>query len=326
MSQGAGIMGAAKIPVRVSEVAVVNDLIKRFRFVQRDGAAMPAFSGGAHTVVEMDDHGTRRMNPYSLMGDPSDISGYSITVRRDDAGRGGSLYLHRHVVPGMDMVISHPVNLFALDLRARKHLLIAGGIGITPFMAQISQLAAHGGRFELHFAARNAALCAYGEQLAAQHGSRVKLYFDDQGQSIDLNTLLAGQPLGTHIYVCGPKPMINWVRTTAEAAGWPRGAVHHEEFLAPPPGKVFEVMLAASKKRVQVGTHQSLLEAIEAAGVEAPYLCRGGACGQCETDVLDCDGTLLHNDHWLNLEQKAGGNKIMPCVSRFEGRSLVLDR
>ena len=224
------------------------------------------------------------------------------------------------------MVISHPVNLFALDARAKKHLMIAGGIGITPFVAQIAQVANLGGRFELHYAARNAALCAYGAELQARHGRAVHLYLDDLGQAMDLPRLFATQPLGTHLYVCGPKPMINWVLGAAKAAGWPAGAVHHEEFLAPPPGQVFAVTLATSGKTVQVGTHQSLLEAIEAAGVEAPYLCRGGACGECETRVLACDGALLHNDHWLSAAQKADGAVIMPCVSRFVGQSLVLDR
>jgi ferredoxin-NADP reductase len=318
--------GSAKIPVRVAEVVEVNSLIKRFRFVRRDGGAVPSFSGGAHIVVEMDDHGTRRLNPYSLMSDPADPSGYAISVRRDDIGRGGSLFLHNHVVRGTELVISHPLNLFPLDLRARKHLMIAGGIGITPFLAQIAQIARTGGRFELHYATRNPALCAYGDDLSARHGASVHLYYDDLGQVIDLAGLLATQPFGTHLYVCGPKGMIAWVRKTAEAAGWPRETVHHEEFLAPPPGKVFDVRLAVSGKTVSVGTHQSLLEAIEAAGVDAPYLCRGGACGQCETDVLGCDGKIQHNDHWLTDEQKASGEKIMPCVSRFEGRSLVLDR
>jgi ferredoxin len=43
-----------------------------------------------------------------------------------------------------------------------------------------------------------------------------------------------------------------------------------------------------------VGEHQSILEAIEEAGVDAPYMCRGGACGQCETGVVSCDGSLLN--------------------------------
>ena len=94
--------GGAKMAVRVAEVVPVNDLIKRFRFVAAMAAPCRRFPAGAHVVVEMDDHGTRRLNPYSLMSDPEDRSGYEISVRRDDAGRGGSL-LHapaRHAGDG----------------------------------------------------------------------------------------------------------------------------------------------------------------------------------------------------------------------------------
>ena len=318
--------GVAKLQVRVAEVVPVNDLITRFRFVARDGSELPAFSGGAHTVVEMDDHGTRRMNPYSLMSDPEDRLGYEISVRRDDAGRGGSLFMHQHVKPGMEMVISYPVNLFALDNRAKKHLMIAGGIGITPFLAQIAQLSHFGGKFELHYSARSKALGAYMDRLTAAHPDRVHCYFDDQGQQIDLASILSMQPIGTHLYVCGPKGMINWVLSTAEGMGWPKLALHSEEFIAPGTGAPFQVELAASGKTITVGPTQSLLEAMEAAGVDAPYLCRGGACGQCETNVIKCDGTILHRDHWLTPEEQAANTKIMPCVSRFEGKTLVIDR
>jgi ferredoxin-NADP reductase len=224
------------------------------------------------------------------------------------------------------MVLSHPLNFFALDTRAKKHLMIAGGIGITPFLSQIKQLGHFGGKFELHYAARNRALGAYMGDLKAAHGDRVHLYFDDEGMVIDLKGLLNRQPIGTHLYVCGPKGMIGWVRKTAQAAGWPDHAVHFEEFLAPGTGLAFTAELAKSGKTVTVGTHQSLLEAIEAAGVDAPYMCRGGACGQCETAVIKCDGTILHRDHWLSAQEQAEGAKIMPCVSRFEGKTLVLDR
>ncbi|OYX20943.1 MAG: ferredoxin--NADP(+) reductase [Rhodobacterales bacterium 32-66-9] len=318
--------GGAKLYVRVAEVVPVNELITRFRFVARDGSDLPAFSGGAHVVVDMDDHGTRRLNPYSLMSDPFDRSGYEISVRRDDLGRGGSLYLHRHVKPGMELVISHPMNLFPLDTRAKKHLMIAGGIGITPFLAQIAQLSRAGGRFELHYAARSPALGAYMDRLTSAHPGAVHCYFDDQKQVIDLARILSMQPIGTHLYVCGPKGMITWVLATAERMGWPPLSLHHEEFLAPATGAAFTVELAASGKTITVGTTQSLLEAMEAAGVDAPYMCRGGACGQCETTVHKCDGTILHRDIWLSPEEQASGRKIMPCVSRFEGATLVIDR
>ena len=318
--------GAQRLDVTVAEVVDVNPLIKRFRFVRTGGGALPTFSGGSHIVVDMDDAGTRRLNPYSLMSDPGQTDSYMISVRRDDNGRGGSLYMHRSVRPGMQMQIGWPVNLFPADLRAKKHLMIAGGIGITPFLAQMAQLDRIGGRFELHYAARNRTLGAYMDELQTRYGARVQTYLDEEGQAMDLKGLLTSQPFGTHLYVCGPKPMIGWVLDTARTLGWPEGALHSEEFLAPPVGQPFEVELARSGKTIRVGAAQSLLEALEAAGVDAPYLCRGGACGQCETDVCEADGTFEHNDHWLSDAEKASGRKIMPCVSRFRGARLVIDR
>jgi ferredoxin-NADP reductase len=310
----------------VSSIIPLNELVTRFEFERVDGADFPPFSGGAHTVVEMNDNGIKRLNPYSLMSNPQDLSKYAISVRRDDNGRGGSLFMHNNVKTGMKMTLSNPVNLFPLDLRARKHLMIAGGIGITPFLAQIAQLSAMGSTFELHYSVRSKQLGSYTDQVSEKHTNNAHIYYGDQGQRIDLEALLEGQPLGTHIYVCGPEGMINSVRSEAEKASWPSQAIHFEEFLAPEPGEPFEVTLSASGKTLQVTEHQSLLEAIEAAGIDAPYLCRGGACGQCETNVVSHDGEFCHHDHWLDDEEKASGEKIMPCVSRFVGKSLVLDR
>jgi ferredoxin-NADP reductase len=318
--------GAEKIAVRVTEVTPLNDLVTRFKFEPVAGGLLPTFSGGAHTVVELKDGDITRLNPYSLMSDPFDQTAYTISVRRDDEGRGGSLFLHKNIKAGDEITISNPVNLFSLDLLAKKHLMIAGGIGITPFLAQIKQLDRAHGNWELHYSCRSEALGSYVDYLTSTHPNDVNVYYDDQKQAIDLENLLEGQPLGTHIYVCGPKGMIDWVRGKAAEMGWPREAVHYEEFLAPQPGKPFEVKLAVSNKVIQVGENESLLEAIERAGVDAPYLCRGGACGMCETSVIDYSGNFIHRDHWLEDDEHASGKKIMPCVSRFDGKTLVLDR
>ncbi|MCA1775097.1 MAG: PDR/VanB family oxidoreductase [Loktanella sp.] len=318
--------GAEKIDVTVSAVVPLNELVTRFEFRRTDGRPFPPFSAGAHTVVEMNDDGRTRLNPYSLMSDPADTSTYAISVRRDDQGRGGSLYLHTHVGVGDRLTLSYPVNLFPLDLRGRKHVFLAGGIGITPFMAMIAHLDRMGGAWELHYACRSKALGTYAEDLMQAHPTRAHVYYDDQNQRIALEDLLDGQPLGTHVYVCGPKGMIDWVHTTAAAHGWPDENVHSEEFLAPQPGTPFEVYLSRSDITIQVGESESLLEAIERCGVDAPFLCRGGACGQCETDVVEAEGTFEHRDHWLDDDEHASGKKIMPCVSRFDGKKLVLDR
>ena len=315
-----------ELPVRVAKITQVADAIRRFRFERVDGLPMPVFSGGAHVVVSMNDGGLLRRNPYSLMSSPSDTSGYEISVLRVPQSRGGSHFLHDQVREGDLLTVSQPVNLFAVDRRGRKHIFMAGGIGITPFIAMMDQMAAENAAFELHYAMRSKMHGAYGEELQARYGaSRVKLYFDEEKRYIPVAAILDNQPLGTHLYVCGPAGMIDAVLKAGLDAGWPKENLHSERFLAPPPGQPFSVTLLRSARVIEVGEHQSILEAVEAACFDAPYMGRGGACGQCETAVAACEGELQHNDVYLSDEEKASGRKIMICVSRLKGASLTLD-
>ena len=73
-----------------------------------------------------------RSNAYSLMSPPHDCAAYEISVLHVEDSRGGSTFMHEKVSEGDELKVSYPVNLFQPDWRGRKHLLIAGGIGITP--------------------------------------------------------------------------------------------------------------------------------------------------------------------------------------------------
>ena len=315
-----------EMPVRVAKIVAVADKVKRFRFERSDDQPMPIFSGGAHVIVSMRDGSVLRRNPYSLMSPPADTGGYEISVLRVEKSRGGSAFLHEKLKEGDSLTLSQPVNLFACDHRARKHILMAGGIGITPFIAMMDQLEREGQAFELHYAVRTRTHGAYWKQLQDRYGAhRIKIYCDAENLFIPTGDILANQPLGTHLYVCGPAGMINGVLGKARALGWPKQNLHSEEFLAPPPGKPFQAILARSKRTIEVAAHQSILEAVEAAGIDAPYLCRGGACGQCETGVISCDSELEHNDHFLEADDKAASKKIMICVSRIKGDTVTLD-
>lgn len=316
---------ANEIRVRVEDVQQVADRIRRFRLVPADSDRLPSFSGGAHVTVLMDDGSRRIRNPYSLMSSPDSSDAYEISVLHVEQSRGGSEYMHTEVVPGSELWITPPGNLFPVHQLARKHILIAGGIGITPFMAMTSQLAKLGHPFELHYSMRNDSTGAYGTTLQESYGGAVTVYRTDLNEQLPLDGLLDEQPLGTHLYVCGPEGMINWALESGRRAGWPEENLHCERFLAPPAGEPFTVRLAEAARDVQVGEHESILEAVEAIGLEPPYLCRGGACGQCETRVLACDGVLEHNDHYLTDEERVSGDKLMICMSRFRGRELVLD-
>lgn len=317
---------AETLPVEVAGVEQVTPLIREFTLRPVGAGELPPFAGGCHIVVVMRAGSTTFRNPYSLMGSPRDLSSYRIAVRRHDRGRGGSLFMHREVQVGTRLEIAHPVNLFPLAKLARKHILIARGVGITPMMAMIDDICDGSVPWELHYALRGPGHDYFGLALRAHWAGRVYLYYESAGEVPDFGRILSDQPLGTHVYTCGPGSMIEAVYQGARAAGWAGSHIHSEQFAAPPVGEPFDVYLARSGLTVHVPAERSLLEAIEAAGVDAPYLCRGGACGQCETDVLELDGELIHNDHWLSDAGKVSGRKIMPCVSRARCTRLVLDR
>jgi ferredoxin-NADP reductase len=317
---------AETIPVVVTEIEQVTPLIKLFTLRSPDGSDLPAFSGGCHIVVIMPCEGRTHRNPYSLLSSPWDLSRYQIAVRRHENGRGGSLYLHDRVEVGMQLRIAHPINLFPLARLARKHILIGGGVGITPLLAMVEDLKSGCVPFEAHYSMRDPEHAYFGLHLQQQLGERLTLYYSSRGERIDFARVLSGQPLGTHVYICGPTGLLEGAVRAAQTAGWTDSHIHFEKFSAPPVGAPFDVYLADSGLSVHVPSEMSLLEAIEAAGVDAPYLCRGGACGECETEVLELEGELLHNDHWLSDEDRASGKKIMPCISRASCMRLVLKR
>jgi dimethylamine monooxygenase subunit B len=319
------VSDAQTLAVEVVAIEQVTPLIKHFTLKAVDGCALPAYSGGSHIIVVMQDPQRVHRNPYSLLSSPHQLEAYEIGVRRMEESRGGSHFMHDTVRIGSRLEIAHPVNLFALDKIARKHVLIAGGIGITPFLAQLEDLHDGAAPYELHYSVRSPEHAAFLARLREREGDRLKMYYDSENQSIDFDGLLSQQPLGTHVYICGPAGFINRVIDTARRFGWSDSHIHWEQFSAPPVGDAFDVFLARTKLTVHIPSDRSLLESIEAAGVEVPYLCRGGVCGFCQTRVLELEGELLHNDHFLSDADKAQRNTIMPCVSRARCTSLVLD-
>jgi ferredoxin-NADP reductase len=312
------------IRVRVAAAEMLTPAIRHISLVSADGSTLPPFAAGSHIQLTLEgEDGHRRKNAYSLVGTPDDLSCYRIAVLRIADGRGGSIHVHDKLHVGSELEITYPLNLFPIAKLARKHVLIAGGIGITPFMSHLWELDQLGAAYELHYAMRSRSMGAFLDQLQDKLGSRLTVYPLDENRMIEPDALLGDQPLGTHAYVCGPPGLIEAVEASAERMGWPARYFHSERFGGSAPGKPFQVVLAKTGATIEVAGDTSLLDAIEASGYEVQNSCRGGVCGQCETAVLE--GEPEHLDHVLSAEQKACGKTMMVCVSRAKGDRLVLD-
>ena len=308
---------------RVIRADQVTPLIKHFSFERVDGKPFSPFSAGSHVVIGMNNGTNTHKNPYSLVGSSNNFMEYEIAVRLDSTGRGGSLFMHNNIELGSEIEIGNPYNLFPVYKPAKKHLMIAGGVGITPFMTYIDEMNLMHSNFELHYSVRDFENGAFAKELQDKYPNQVNLYIQANGVMANFNEILDNQPLGTHVYVCGPQQMVADALRIADEMGWPNSSVHSEEFKAPEPGNPFTVTLAKSDCKINVRSRESLLEALENANIEIPYSGRGGACGFCKTEVID--GEITHRDYFLTDAEKASGNCIMPCISRAQGDHLTLN-
>ena len=314
---------ARLLNLRVTAIETVAAGIKTFEIRAPDGGPLPLFTAGAHIDVQLPQ---AMLRSYSLLNGPAQRDRYLIGVALDENGRGGSRYLHKQIAVGDVIKTSLPRNRFPLGAHARRHVFIAGGIGITPILSMVRHVAGTGASWQLHYAARSRAAAAFVDELEA-HGERVRLRFDDEagGGFLDVARIVREAPELSDIYCCGPRGMLDaFIQATSAL---PSEHVHLESFVSAQPSaenRAFTVELARSKREFEIPPDATILEILLAAGVDAPYSCRLGICSQCRTGVVA--GVPDHRDAVLSPAERAAGKSMMICCSRAFSERLVLDR
>ncbi len=316
----------ARLRLRVARKTAEADGICSFELVGAHGSRLPRFTAGAHIAVQLAPNLVRH---YSLCNHPRERHRYLICVQHAADSRGGSRALHEEIETGDLLEVGLPRNHFPLLPSARRSLLFAGGIGITPILAMAEQLSSDGADFALHYFARTRERAAFLDRLATSpFAARVHLHFSEgrpDGRH-DLSALLADPQDGAHVYVCGPAGFMEAVLDSARAAGWAESRLHREVF-APAaisaPNAPFALRLASSGRVIQVRSEQTALDALLAAGLAVPHSCREGVCGSCLTGVVA--GRPEHRDHCLSDAERASNTVFAPCCSRARDARLTLD-
>jgi ferredoxin-NADP reductase len=305
----------------VAARTLVADGIVALELTGPQGEDLPRWTPGAHIDLLLAP-GLERQ--FSLCGDPGDRGRWRIAVLRESEGRGGSAHVHDRLSVGDRVRARGPRNHFALE-PAEEYLFIAGGIGITPLLPMLDQASRDGAPWRLVYGGRRAASMAFVDELPTD-GGRVALWPQDERGLIDLEGLLVEPRPGCRIYCCGPEPLLEAVGGLV--AGWPPHSLQTERFspkahaLEGPAGS-FVVRLDHSDLEVTVGQGQSIVEAVEAVGIDVITSCREGTCGTCETTVLE--GLPDHRDSILSDEEHAANDTMMICCSRSLSPVLVLD-
>jgi vanillate O-demethylase ferredoxin subunit len=314
------------LQLRVAKVTAETGDICAIELVEPSGRPLPAFTAGAHVDLQLGDGLIRQ---YSLCNDPREEHRYELAILKEKASRGGSVAAHA-LCAGDIVAVSAPRNNFALAADAEFHLLLAGGIGVTPMMAMIAELQARNADFLLHYCTRSpeqTAFLARLEPLIAR--GKVVLHHDggDPGRGLDLRATLSAYAPGRHAYVCGPSGFLSAAKVAA--AAWPEHAVHFEHFSAVPISeedatwdqKPFQVKVQSTGQILDVAAGQSIVSALRAAGLAVDTSCEDGFCGTCLTRYLA--GEPVHRDAVLgDAERKSF---VMICRARSRSPLLVLD-
>ncbi|MFD5824183.1 PDR/VanB family oxidoreductase [Lentzea sp. NPDC060358] len=311
--------------VRVADVTEETPFIRTLRLVRVDGFPFDPHEAGAHVDVTGP---TGVVRQYSLCGPPDDTTSVLIAVKLEAASRGGSAALHT-VAAGDVLEIGAPRNLLGVAAGADRHVLLAGGIGVTPLLSMAYRLLRDGAEFTLHYFARSRADAAFVGLLETHEGLRdhVHLHFglDPDDQRTVVEKIGTGLTTDSHAYTCGPQPFMDQVtEVLAPVVGDEH--VHVEHFTAAAADtsgdRAFTVELDTGEV-FEVPADRSILSVLTAGGIDVFRSCEEGVCGSCVSGVLQ--GTPDHRDHCLSASDRAAGDQMALCVSRALTDRLVIE-
>ena len=293
--------------------AVATDICRIVVEVSNPAPAQP----GSHIDVVVRVDGRRDTRSYSVVESPDGGRRLVISVLRAPNSRGGSVFMHSLTV-GESIELTQPLQNFPLRVGAPGYLLLAGGIGITA-VAEMARVLHHlGAHYTFVYVGRSRAAMAYLAELQEVHGDRMVVHVDDEGTSLDAAKLVETVDHDTELYVCGPIRLMDAVRRCWAAADLPTSHLRYETFGNSGWFEAAEFIVRIPRLQVEtrVGTHQSMLQALEGAGVDMMSDCRKGECGLCEVKLLGVDGVVDHRDVFYSARQRAANRRMCCCVSR----------
>ncbi|WP_326565294.1 MOSC and FAD-binding oxidoreductase domain-containing protein [Amycolatopsis rhabdoformis] len=338
-------------PLRVTAVRPESTSVTSVYLEAEDGAELPAALPGQYLTLRVP-AAASPVRSYSISSAPG-TAGYRISVKREGVA---STYLTTELAAGAVLDVAAPRGDFVLGAGTSPVLLVSAGIGVTPVLAMLHQLAAQGSSrpvWWIHGArgpAEHPLAAEAARLLATLPGGRSDIFFSaataDERVAVGAHAgrltkdalVQLGVPADASAYLCGPAAFMTDMTAALTAAGLDASCIHTELFGAldainpglvgqparpphqpeGPPGTGPTVTFARSGVSAPFpgGT---LLEFAEACDVPTRYACRSGVCHTCVTPVLS--GSVDYSPS--PLEPPAAGQTLVCCATPHT--DLVLD-
>lgn len=320
--------------VEVTEVRTLVPGMTELTFRRIDGDAFPFFRAGQYVSLQGKVGESLVSRPYSIVSSPRQALENKLTLGVAKAGF-YSDWLNSQVKPGRRFRMTEPSGEFHYEtLRDKKQIAcIAGGAGITPFISMVRSMAEgdEDYRMTLFYGAREEAQLAYREELNALAeklpGLRVVYVLSDEKKEGYEQGFITAQLLEKYLdprevtfFLCGPQAMYDFVGAQLAPYQLPLKAVHRDATCCPslklesPRTFPLTVRIRDQVFNVEAGEQETLLTAMERAGIPAPNKCRAGGCGYCHSKWISGQFRIAEGrDGRREADRKFGF--IHPCVT-----------
>ena len=324
---------------------------KTFVLKSADGGPLAYFRAGQYLSLKLTIDGSVLSRPYSISSAPkAALEGrYELTVRTNPGGFAADHLLEKARVGDVFYASAPQGNFYYEELRDSKAVVaLAGGSGITPFLSMARAIADGTEDFELTilFGSRTEEQILFKEELdeLAKNGKNTLIHVlsDEEKEGYEHGFITAElvkkyAPAAYSVFICGPEAMYRFLDGELKDLGLPRKNIRrellgvtkriadHPDFPASAKGAAFTLTVrqGPNEYTVPAVSEESILVALERAGLTAPSRCRSGECGWCRSKVISGDFFAPQEHENRRYSDKVSGY-IHPCVT-FPLSDMVLE-
>jgi ring-1,2-phenylacetyl-CoA epoxidase subunit PaaE len=244
--------------------------------------------------------------------------------------------------------VAEPEGNFTLDENTKNCVAFAAGSGITPILSIAKSIEKNNGKLELLYGNRSEASSLFKDELEALPAVSLHHFLSQEKIEGTTNGRIDKENLTKFIkanlailkadayYICGPEEMILAVVSTLEFFGVAKAKIHFELFTTPvlmkAEEKVENTFNGTSNVKIILDSEiaefslksndKSILDALEKAGLDAPFSCRGGVCCSCKAKVLKGSASMKMNYSLTDEEVKEG--YILTCQAHPTSEELIV--
>ncbi|WP_442808469.1 FAD-binding oxidoreductase [Trinickia soli] len=336
--------------------------VKSFFFMSREGRTF-SFEPGQFITLELDIDGETINRCYTISSAPTRPHTISITVKRVPGGKVSNWLHDNLRPGASVRVLGPAGEFTCARHAAGKYLFLSAGSGITPLMSMSRSHHELGEDRDIVFVhsartpddiifARELDLIAANQQrfrtsfVCERIGARTNWPGITGFLTLPLLRLIAPDFMEREIFTCGPAPYMKAVRDLLEEAGFDRTRYHEESFsfesLSPAEQAAatddaaepadaggadaqarFSVTFAKTRRDIECGAHEHVLDAAKRAGLRLPSSCTQGMCGTCKVKLVSGEVDMHHNGGIRQREIDQG--MVLLCCSKPLS-NLVVDK